>query len=674
MSVGSGGGGGGSTSNSSQPEELCLVCQDISTGYHYGVPSCNGCKTFFRRTIMKNQTFVCQFEGKCPVDKSIRCACRHCRFEKCLKVGMDRNAIQQNRDPIGYTKRTRRYPPIKKVESSEECSPGGAVFNESDATDDMFLNQLATIETKCCALRLADYMPTQNLIEAVASPCLLLDDQFMAENSIPASRHQFGALRFATQQDYHYWHERDWFVMIEWAKTIPAFEALPFNDKLALLRHSAITYPSLVHVYNSPDHGPDTIVFPDGAYFDRTPEPSRPLGFNKKKYQMLDQLLKPIRSMQIDMTEFAAFKTIFFLNPDADDVDAESKKMLSDGRSAITNALYRYMVKKKGPEEAGDRFGRLLLLGTVLATMAVEMKEAVLKTWVQNFIKFQYIFEGKHGKAKIVPLGCVPTNVDDGEMLKAGEQHQEHDFVFSCEQGADGVLNYEAIACVDAFGTIMYPGETRRLSNGTVVLHCNIFGGALKKVVERAAGCYFNETIFGEEEKWVERVKNTNDTNGMDGRLMQCFRPHYSYFESHVVGCVIGRLGILIGEFGLKPDGTYAKCVENELGNVRLVPASIDDLACKLDNVTHAHDTQWTDERRSAIMRCTYGHIVKTQCVIDGEIVPIGQEIPISRGCVFLCHPQTNVYICDDKLKEFKIVDKSSLSEMKTKAKSKLRI
>ncbi|RCN39962.1 zinc finger, C4 type [Ancylostoma caninum] len=113
-----------SNSSASQPEELCLVCQDISTGYHYGVPSCNGCKTFFRRTIMKNQNFVCQYEGKCPVDKSIRCACRHCRFEKCLQVGMDRNAIQQNRDPIGYTKRTRRYPPIKRVESgSEECSP-----------------------------------------------------------------------------------------------------------------------------------------------------------------------------------------------------------------------------------------------------------------------------------------------------------------------------------------------------------------------------------------------------------------------------------------------------------------------------------------------------------------------------------------------------------------------
>lgn len=31
---------------------------------------------------------------------------------------MNRGAIQQNRDPIGYTKRTRRYPPINEVEKA----------------------------------------------------------------------------------------------------------------------------------------------------------------------------------------------------------------------------------------------------------------------------------------------------------------------------------------------------------------------------------------------------------------------------------------------------------------------------------------------------------------------------------------------------------------------------
>ncbi|EYC05572.1 hypothetical protein Y032_0081g1452 [Ancylostoma ceylanicum] len=378
-----------SNSSASQPEELCLVCQDISTGYHYGVPSCNGCKTFFRRTIMKNQNFVCQYEGKCPVDKSIRCACRHCRFEKCLQVGMDRNAIQQNRDPIGYTKRTRRYPPIKRVESgSEECSPKSSLSNPNESAEDAFLMYLTRVEGLAQTLRLSQFTSNSHLIQAVTAPCLLVDENFMAVNSQVAPHHTYTQLTYATQSDYHYWHERDWLVMIEWAKTIPAYERLPLIDKLALLRHSAITYPTLIHTFFSPDHGLDTIVFPNGAFFDRTNEPMRPTGFNRKKYQMLDQLLKPMREMRIDTTEFAAFKTIFFLNPDADDVSAASKPMLSEGRNSVTNALYRYMLRKRDAEEAGDRFGRLLLLGTVLATMAVEMKEAVLVADFFDQIKF----------------------------------------------------------------------------------------------------------------------------------------------------------------------------------------------------------------------------------------------------------------------------------------------
>lgn len=82
-------------------------------------------------------------------------------------------------------------------------------------------------------------------------------------------------------------------------------------------------------------------------------------------------------------------------------------------------------------------------------------------------------------------LGCAPTNVDGDNYLKPGERTFQHDFVFSCEEGEDGVLNYEAIACIDTQGEIMHPGETRSLSNGTVILHCNLYGGALKKVVER---------------------------------------------------------------------------------------------------------------------------------------------------------------------------------------------
>jgi hepatocyte nuclear factor 4 len=56
----------------------------------------------------------------------------------------------------------------------------------------------------------------------------------------------------------------------------------------------------------------------------------------------------------------------------------EAKTPINECRAAIINALYRYMVEKFGREAAVDRFGKLLLLGTVIATLAVEAKEAVV--------------------------------------------------------------------------------------------------------------------------------------------------------------------------------------------------------------------------------------------------------------------------------------------------------
>jgi nuclear factor 4 len=332
---------------------------------------------------MKKQSFVCQYDGNCLIDKSVRCACRHCRFKKCLAVGMNKEAIQQNRDPIGYTKRTRRYPPVKSIAPNNllsQCqdSPTQSVneITPEQVAEDLLLQQLQTVESHVKTIRNSHMVMQKSLVDAVLSPSMFYNDEFLKKQA--QTCHSTEILRPAQQTDYHYWHERDWVIMIEWAKTIPMYEKLALNDKLALLRHSAITYPSLIQCFYTPDKGPDTVVFPNGAYFDRTPEPDRPAGFQRKKYKMLDNLLNPMRRMNIDMAEFAAAKAIFFLNPDADDLSSGVRSSIADGRSALTNALYRYMVKKRGSEEAADRFGKLLLLGTVIATMAVEMKEAVV--------------------------------------------------------------------------------------------------------------------------------------------------------------------------------------------------------------------------------------------------------------------------------------------------------
>lgn len=59
--------------------------------------------------------------------------------------------------------------------------------SENDRSEDNFLTLLSSTEQKCCALRLAEYMPSRTLIEAVVSDCLLTDEVFMAEHAILVS-------------------------------------------------------------------------------------------------------------------------------------------------------------------------------------------------------------------------------------------------------------------------------------------------------------------------------------------------------------------------------------------------------------------------------------------------------------------------------------------------------
>ncbi|XP_059055278.1 nuclear receptor subfamily 2 group C member 1-B-like [Achroia grisella] len=85
--------------NICKPESLCRVCGDKASGKHYGVPSCDGCRGFFKRSIRRNLDYVCKENGRCVVDVTRRNQCQACRFSKCLRVNMKKDAVQHERAP-----------------------------------------------------------------------------------------------------------------------------------------------------------------------------------------------------------------------------------------------------------------------------------------------------------------------------------------------------------------------------------------------------------------------------------------------------------------------------------------------------------------------------------------------------------------------------------------------
>ncbi|RZB39407.1 zf-C4 domain containing protein [Asbolus verrucosus] len=69
-------------------EELCPVCGDKVSGYHYGLLTCESCKGFFKRTVQNKKVYTCVADRACHIDKTQRKRCPFCRFQKCLEVGM----------------------------------------------------------------------------------------------------------------------------------------------------------------------------------------------------------------------------------------------------------------------------------------------------------------------------------------------------------------------------------------------------------------------------------------------------------------------------------------------------------------------------------------------------------------------------------------------------------
>ncbi|XP_071500725.1 retinoic acid receptor alpha-like [Diadema antillarum] len=77
----------------------CKICGDRSSGVHYGIISCEGCKGFFRRCLRRQKEYVCVRGGKCEISRQHRNRCPACRYKKCLELGMSKDAVRIGRIP-----------------------------------------------------------------------------------------------------------------------------------------------------------------------------------------------------------------------------------------------------------------------------------------------------------------------------------------------------------------------------------------------------------------------------------------------------------------------------------------------------------------------------------------------------------------------------------------------
>lgn len=235
-------------------KHLCSICGDRASGKHYGVYSCEGCKGFFKRTVRKDLSYACREERNCIIDKRQRNRCQYCRYQKCLQMGMKREAVQEERQ------RTK-----DKNENEVEST--------SNSHHDMPIDRIYDAEQR---------IEPKNDEEPVTS-----------------------ILQAADRQIYQ---------LVEWAKHIPHFTDLPVEDQTVLLK-TGWNELLIAEFSHRSMNVKDGIVFATGIVVNRTGAHGAGVGtiFDR----VLTELVAKMREMKMDRTELGCLRAVVLFNPEA---------------------------------------------------------------------------------------------------------------------------------------------------------------------------------------------------------------------------------------------------------------------------------------------------------------------------------------------------------------------
>ncbi|XP_058152435.1 nuclear receptor subfamily 1 group I member 2 [Dasypus novemcinctus] len=126
--------------------QICRVCGDKATGYHFNVITCEGCKGFFRRAMKRNARLRCPFrKGTCEITRKTRRQCQACRLRKCLESGMKKEMIMSD----AAVEQRRALIKRKKKERIGTQSPGvkGLTEEQQSMIGELMDAQMKTFDT-----------------------------------------------------------------------------------------------------------------------------------------------------------------------------------------------------------------------------------------------------------------------------------------------------------------------------------------------------------------------------------------------------------------------------------------------------------------------------------------------------------------------------------------------
>ncbi|XP_045169068.1 ecdysone receptor-like isoform X2 [Mercenaria mercenaria] len=354
-------------------EELCRICGDRASGYHYNALSCEGCKGFFRRSITRGASYHCKYGGNCEMDMWMRRKCQACRLRRCREVGMKQECLlSEEQCKARDVRRKQKSTKVKKISESTN-SPESLSEKFDEAVD---CKEKVKTKANIRPETIIDTEPllrvqedTKTLVEKV----VFLQDKYefpdeaviksvddisadMANMEAIAGDSLLSQLAKMTVIITH--------LIVEFAKNLPGFTRICKDDQIVLLK-AACSEVMAIRAARCYDLQTATIVLANG-----TPcslDNMIAAGGSTEYWKQVFNFCHALADARTDNTEYALFTAICIFS---ERHDLKNKEQVEQIQKIYTDALSEYLEKKR--YHSGTCLAKLLVRLSDLRSISIE--------------------------------------------------------------------------------------------------------------------------------------------------------------------------------------------------------------------------------------------------------------------------------------------------------------
>ncbi|XP_028928880.1 oxysterols receptor LXR-beta isoform X2 [Ornithorhynchus anatinus] len=368
--------------------ELCSVCGDKASGFHYNVLSCEGCKGFFRRSVIKGAAgrYTCKGGGACQMDTYMRRKCQECRLRKCHQAGMREHCVLSE-EQIRKKKIQKQQQQQQQQQQQSSLSGASRGAAEGGGSPGAGAGSEAGGEAGARLLAVApggvQLTPAQEtMIQQLVAAQLQCNKRSFSDQP-KVTPWPLGAdpqSREARQQRFAHFTELAIISVqeiVDFAKQVPGFLQLSREDQIVLLKASTIEI-MLLETARRYNHETECITFLKDFTYSK--DDFHRAGLQVEFINPIFEFSRAMRRLGLDDAEYALLIAINIFSADRPNVQEPAR--VEALQTPYVEALLSY-TRIKHPQDQ-LRFPRMLMKLVSLRTLSSVHSEQVFALRLQD--------------------------------------------------------------------------------------------------------------------------------------------------------------------------------------------------------------------------------------------------------------------------------------------------